>query len=98
MKKIITFLFTTIILVGCKDEPKKEKFSYKRVQDATENTVVKSMNDITINSNDQMLFDRSIIRVKAGETVTLKLNHTGSGFDFYDNRIFGLRLGFEAFL
>ena len=77
MKKIIAFLFTTIILVGCKDEPKKEKFSYKRVQDATENTVVKSMNDITINSNDQMLFDRSIIRVKAGETVTLKFNHMG---------------------
>ena len=67
MKKIITFLFTAIILVGCKNEPKKEKFSYKRVQEATENTIVKSMNDVTINSNDQMLFDRSIIRVKSGE-------------------------------
>ena len=77
MEKIITFLFTAIILVGCKNEPKKEKFSYKRVQEATENTIVKSMNDVTINSNDQMLFDKSIIRVKAGETVTLKLNHTG---------------------
>mgnify|MGYP001263039165 CR=1 FL=1 len=80
MIKIITFLFTAIILVGCKNEPKKEKFSYKRVQEATENTTVKSMNDVTINSNDQMLFDRSIIRVKAGETYTLYVASRKSSF------------------
>ena len=60
-----------------KDEPKKEKFSYKRVQENTESTVSKSSNNIIINSTDQMLFDRSIIKVKAGESVTLTLNHTG---------------------
>ena len=32
---------------------------------------------IVINSNDQMRFDTNEIRVKAGETVKLTLNHTG---------------------
>ena len=85
MKKIITFLFTAIILVGCKNESKKEKFSYKRVQEATENTIVKSMNDVTINSNDQMLFDRAIIRVKANkyvQTPTLEQHEYHQDFPF----------------
>ena len=65
MKKIITFLSIIIFLAGCKDEPKKETFSYKRVQENTEETKTqKSANDVTINSNDQMLFDRSVIKVK----------------------------------
>ena len=37
----------------------------------------KSANDVTINSNDQMLFDRSVIKVKSGEPVNLTLYHTG---------------------
>lgn len=32
---------------------------------------------IVINSNDQMRFDKSEIRVKAGEKIKLTLNHTG---------------------
>lgn len=32
---------------------------------------------IVINSNDQMKFDKSEIRVKAGEKIKLTLNHTG---------------------
>ena len=78
MKKIITFLSIIIFLAGCKNEPKKETFSYKRVQENTEETKTqKSANDVTINSNDQMLFDRSVIKVKSGEPVNLTLYHTG---------------------
>lgn len=77
MNKFFTFLILATILFGCKDEPKKEKFSYKRVQENTESAVSKSSNNIIINSTDQMLFDRSIIKVKAGESITLTLNHTG---------------------
>ncbi len=33
--------------------------------------------NIVINSNDQMKFDKSEIRVKAGEKIKLTLNHTG---------------------
>ena len=78
MKKIITFLSIIIFLAGCKDEPKKETFSYKRVQENNEETKTqKSANDVTINSNDQMLFDRSVIKVKSGEPVNLTLYHTG---------------------
>lgn len=32
---------------------------------------------VVINSNDQMRFDKSEIRVKAGEKIKLTLNHTG---------------------
>ncbi|MFN4762913.1 azurin [Gillisia sp. Q332] len=32
---------------------------------------------ITLNSNDQMKFDKTEIRVKAGEKIKLTLNHTG---------------------
>ena len=60
MNKLITFFSIIIFISGCKEEPKKEKFSYKRVQENTETTVVKSVNDVTINSTDQMLFDRSV--------------------------------------
>jgi azurin len=34
-------------------------------------------NTVTLNSNDQMKFDRKIIRVNSNEKVTLTLNHTG---------------------
>ena len=48
-----------------------------RVQENTEETKTQnSANDININSNDQMLYDRSVIKVKGGEQVNLTLNHT----------------------
>ncbi|MBL6591527.1 MAG: Azurin [Flavobacteriaceae bacterium] len=77
MNKLITFFSIVIFISGCKEEPKKEKFSYKRVQENTETSNIKSVNDVTINSTDQMLFDRSVIKVKSGMPVNLTLNHTG---------------------
>lgn len=39
--------------------------------------VAQPVRTVVINSNDQMKFDTSEIRVKAGETIKLTLNHTG---------------------
>tara|TARA_B100000965_G_scaffold209991_1_gene175502 strand:- start:236 stop:694 length:459 start_codon:yes stop_codon:yes gene_type:complete len=56
----------------------KEKFQYERVKE--EATTVQSntmSNNVILNSNDQMKFDKKIIRVNASQKVTLTLNHNG---------------------
>ncbi len=78
MKKTLTLFTLLALFIACDNEPKKEKFSYKRVQETpTTEQKTSSSNEVVINSNDQMLFDRSVIKVKSGESVTLTLNHTG---------------------
>ena len=56
----------------------KEKFQYERVKE--EATTIQSntmSNNVILNSNDQMKFDKKIIRVNANQKVTLTLNHNG---------------------
>ena len=56
----------------------KEKFQYERVKE--EATTIQSntiSNNVILNSNDQMKFDKKIIRVNASQKVTLTLNHNG---------------------
>ncbi len=56
----------------------KEKFQYERVKE--EPTTVQSStisNNVILNSNDQMKFDKKIIRVNSNQKVTLTLNHNG---------------------
>ena len=77
MRKTLTLFTLLALIIGCDNEPKKEKFSYKRVQETPTEQKTSSSNEVVINSNDQMLFDRSVIKVKSGESVTLTLNHTG---------------------
>ena len=77
MKKTLTLFTLLALFIGCDNEPKKEKFSYKRVQETPTEQKISSSNEVIINSNDQMLFDRSVIKVKSGESITLTLNHTG---------------------
>lgn len=77
MKKTITLFTLLALFIGCDNEPKKEKFSYQRVQEKPTEQKTSTSNEVIINSNDQMLFDRSVIKVKSGESVTLTLNHTG---------------------
>ena len=36
-----------------------------------------SSDALILNSNDQMLFDKSLLKANAGEEITLVLNHTG---------------------
>lgn len=53
--------------------------SFDRTGEVQVNTleVTSPAKTVVINSNDQMRFDKSEIRVKAGEKIKLTLNHTG---------------------
>ena len=56
----------------------KEKFQYERVKEETSTVQSNTMsNNIILNSNDQMKFDKKIIRVNANQKITLTLNHNG---------------------
>ena len=77
--RIKSFLFLSLFIVSCNNSNNtKEKFQYERVKE--EPTTVQSStmsNNVILNSNDQMKFDKKIIRVNANQKVTLTLNHNG---------------------
>ena len=75
MKKSLALYSLVLLIFACGNEPKKEKFSYERVkvEEKTENNA----NLLVLNSNDQMLFDKSVLKANAGVEVSLLLNHTG---------------------
>ncbi len=75
MKKLLVQFCFVLLLISCGNEPKKEKFSYERVK--VEEKTETNSNLLVLNSNDQMLFDKSVLKAKAGEEVNLLLNHTG---------------------
>ena len=69
----------SLFIVSCNNSNNtKEKFQYERVKE--EATTIQSntiSNNVILNSNDQMKFDKKIIRVNANQKVTLTLNHNG---------------------
>jgi azurin len=69
----------SLFIVSCNNSNNtKEKFQYERVKE--EATTVQSntmSNNVILNSNDQMKFDKKIIRVNSNQKVTLTLNHNG---------------------
>ena len=77
--KIKLILVLSLFIFSCNNtNNKKEKFQYERVKE--EPKIVQGnmvSNTVTINSNDQMKFDRKIIKVNTNKKVTLTLNHTG---------------------
>ena len=77
--RIKSILFLSLFIVSCNNSNNtKEKFQYERVKE--EATTVQSntmSNNVILNSNDQMKFDKKIIRVNASQKVTLTLNHNG---------------------
>ena len=75
MKKLLSLFVIVILINSCGEKPKKEKFSYERVKE--EPVVQVSSDALILNSNDQMLFDKSLLKANAGEEITLILNHTG---------------------
>ena len=72
-------LFLSLFIVSCNNSNNsKEKFQYERVKE--EPTTVQSStmsNNVILNSNDQMKFDKKIIRVNSNQKVTLTLNQNG---------------------
>ena len=75
MKKLLSLFVIVILINGCGGEPKKEKFSYERVKEEPVEQLYSG--SLILNSNDQMLFDKSLLKASAGEEITLVLNHTG---------------------
>ncbi|MBL6603927.1 MAG: azurin [Bacteroidetes bacterium] len=78
MKKLLSILTILLILSCNNSNTSKENFQYERVKEDNVSAQNNSVsNNIILNSNDQMKFDKRIIRVKANEIVTLTLNHNG---------------------
>ena len=77
--KIKSILFLSLFIVSCNNSNNtKEKFQYERVKEETSTVQSNTMsNNIILNSNDQMKFDKKIIRVNANQKITLTLNHNG---------------------
>ena len=77
--RTILILFLSILLFSCNNSSEtKEKVTYERVKEDNVSAQSNSVsNNVILNSNDQMKFDKRIIRVNANESVTLTLNHTG---------------------
>lgn len=77
--KVKLILLLTLFIMSCNSSSNtKEKFQYERVKEEA-TTVQSSMisNNVILNSNDQMKFDKKIIRVNSNQKVTLTLNHNG---------------------
>ena len=77
--RIKSILFLSLFIVSCNNSNNtKEKFQYERVKEEATTVQSNSMsNNVILNSNDQMKFDKKIIRVNASQKVTLTLNHNG---------------------
>ena len=68
------------MIISCNNTGKtNEKFQYERVKEDNTSIPANNMvsNNVILNSNDQMKFDKKIIKVNSGQEVTLTLNHTG---------------------
>ena len=95
MKNLITLFSLILLVISCGNEPKKEKFSYERVK--VEEKTETNSNLLVLNSNDQMLFDKSVLKAKAGEEVNLLLNHTGQiGKEFMGHNFVLLKNGVDV--
>ena len=77
--RIKSILFLSLFIVSCNNSNNtKEKFQYERVKEEATTVQNDTMsNNVILNSNDQMKFDKKIIRVNASQKVTLTLNHNG---------------------
>ena len=77
--KIKSILFLSLFIVSCNNSNNtKEKFQYERVKEEPSTVQSSTMsNSVILNSNDQMKFDKKIIRVNSNQKITLTLNHNG---------------------
>lgn len=75
--RILTILLFAIIILSCGN--KKEQKPFKNKVEKTVQTPADNAKEIklVINSDDKMMFDKRQLRAKAGQKVTLTLNHKG---------------------
>lgn len=81
MNKLILMVAAAVV-ISCGDNKKEEKQKIKIGTQVEESTPSKPIDaavaEVTISGNDQMKFNKSTIRVKAGQRVKLTLNHIGT--------------------
>ena len=77
--KVKLILLLSLFIMSCNSSSNtKEKFQYERVKEESTNVQTSMIsNNVILNSNDQMKFDKKIIRVNSNQKVTLTLNHNG---------------------
>ena len=77
--KIRVLVILSLLVLSCNNtNSSKEKFTYERTKEEpviVQNNMIN--NNVTLNSNDQMKFDKKIIKVNSNQKVTVTLNHTG---------------------
>ena len=77
--KIRVLVILSLFVLSCNNtNNSKEKFTYERTKEEpviVQNNMIN--NNVTLNSNDQMKFDKKIIKVNSNQKVTITLNHTG---------------------
>ena len=77
--KIKAIVVLSLFVLSCNNtNSSKEKFTYERTKEepvVIQNNMIS--NNVTLNSNDQMKFDKKIIKVNSNQKVTVTLNHTG---------------------
>jgi len=77
--KIKVLVILSLLVLSCNNtNSSKEKFTYERTKEEpviVQNNMIN--NNVTLNSNDQMKFDKKIIKVNSNQKVTITLNHTG---------------------
>ena len=75
--KSIYFVLTIIILFSCSEKDNSKKLFFDTnsninlEKEDSKNTV------LNVNSDDSMLYDKNVLRAKAGKNIILTLNHTG---------------------
>ena len=79
VKYILVSIFSCAMLIGCggKEEKKKEGFSYENKKSTTKKVEEENLNEVILTSNDLMQFNKTEIKVKAGEKIKLRLKHIG---------------------
>tara|TARA_Y200000002_G_scaffold94662_1_gene76301 strand:- start:976 stop:1473 length:498 start_codon:yes stop_codon:yes gene_type:complete len=77
--KIRVLVILSLFVLSCNNtNNSKEKFTYERTKEepvVVQNNMIS--NNVILNSNDQMKFDKKIIKVNSNQKVTVTLNHTG---------------------
>ncbi|MDO5978332.1 plastocyanin/azurin family copper-binding protein [Flavivirga spongiicola] len=78
-KYVLGTIFSCAVLIACggKEEKKKEGFTYENTKNTSSSKDTNDVNEIVISGNDLMQFDKTEIRVKAGEKIKLTLRHKG---------------------
>ncbi|WP_407933330.1 azurin [Galbibacter pacificus] len=90
--KIVACLFS-LAIISCGDgkkEKKEEKFQYEQESTSASKAsdAEEDQNTVVITANDMMKFNKSEIRVKAGQKVTITLKHIGK----LDKKVMGHNL------